>query len=122
MPDSYGVCFTGVGRERMVRCERSSIMTALATTNPISSRTGRYDRPMTLRKLREKFHKSPRRKVCGAKSQSNREASKEQPIRLRAHVNHVRPLDRANGERARDDRAIRGPAGAQGRHLVRCEL
>ena len=56
MPDSYGVCFTGVGRERMVRCESASIITALTTTKPSSSRTGKYVRRHGVSRLREKFH------------------------------------------------------------------
>jgi hypothetical protein len=41
MPDSYAVCLTDVGRERMVKCDAANIRIALAITNPISSRTGR---------------------------------------------------------------------------------
>ena len=38
---SYGVCFSGVGRARTVKCERPSIPTAFTTTNPARRRMGR---------------------------------------------------------------------------------
>jgi hypothetical protein len=44
MPDSYGFCFTGVGRERIVSAEIATIMMALAMTNPNNIRTGKYAR------------------------------------------------------------------------------
>src|SRR5204862_354684 len=57
MPDSYGACFTAVGRGRMVRWERPSMSTAFITTKPNSNNTGKYVRDMASQ-LREKFHKS----------------------------------------------------------------
>jgi hypothetical protein len=55
MPDSYGVCFTAVGRGRRVRWDNTSIITAFATTKPRSNSTGKYVRATALQ-LREKFH------------------------------------------------------------------
>ena len=45
-PDSYACCFTGVGRERIVRAEITTIAKALTATKPRSIRTGKYARNM----------------------------------------------------------------------------
>src|SRR5213595_3518407 len=79
MPDSYGVCFTTVGRGRRVRWERPSIMTAFITTKPSSNSTGKYVRDMVSEKLREKFHKSRRRKTIRAAEAEQAQRKRQVP-------------------------------------------